>query len=81
MTKGLTFGYSEWVLEVIMIAQTGMYQRFLSTQNCMNHEGAITRTRASTYILFCDETWVQMFNFDSNTAKTDCASIMRCTSF
>ena len=29
----------------------------------LNHEGA------STYILFCDKTWVQMFYFDSKTAR------------
>jgi len=29
----------------------------------------LTRTQTSTYILFCDKTWVQMFYFDSKTAK------------
>ena len=40
----------------------------------LNHGGA-------TYILICDKSRVPMFYFDSKTGKTDCASIMRCTSF
>ena len=40
----------------------------------LNYEGAstsdlITRTRTSTYILFCNKTLVQMFYFDSKIAR------------
>ena len=38
-------------------------------QNGASPSDSITRTRMSTYILFCDKTQVQMFYFDSKTAR------------
>ena len=38
-------------------------------QNGASSSDSITRTRMSTYILFCDKTQVQMFYFDSKTAR------------